>query len=199
MKIVFYILLISLICFGLFLGYKILRWIFTKKIRKTVASFLIVVISSSYFIYQLLFVKMEFIQSKVYPNLYLVKNEIKDRDSLNDIIKKMIRKEIESNSEISKKIYSENSYEAPYATFAFYTYHKNSKLNIFQDYGTAFFIDNEEDLGGIVVEDLGMYSTYKLATFNIVAHQKDTLQHYGVVQYFNDGNVVKTDTLLKSK
>ncbi|WGH75179.1 hypothetical protein P8625_14050 [Tenacibaculum tangerinum] len=37
---------------------------------------------------------------------------------------------------------------------------------VFQDYGTAYFIDHEEDLGSFSVEDLNMYQNEKLTTFN---------------------------------
>ncbi|WP_417786500.1 hypothetical protein [Tenacibaculum sp.] len=142
---------------------------------------------------------MEFIQSNVYPNLYLVKNEIKNRDSLNSIIKKRVVEKIDLNFIANGKKYTENTHKAPYAALAFYNYSKSSRLSVFQDYGTAYFIDHEEDLGGFSVEDLSMYQNEKLATFNIHPYKKDSTQYYGVLEYYRNGNVMKTDTIVLQK
>ncbi|NJM79134.1 MAG: hypothetical protein HC854_04895 [Flavobacterium sp.] len=45
---------------------------------------------------------MEFIQSKVIPNLYLVKNPIKNKDSLQNDIKKVVLDKV--NSQIANQI-----------------------------------------------------------------------------------------------
>lgn len=196
MRIFLLLYLVLLFCLLFYLMYKIIRWIIRKKVRAYWALALLGIFLLTKIINHVFFTKMEFIQSKVYLNLYLVKNEIKDRDSLNNIIKERIMLEINNNSDITKKIYPKNTHEAPYATLAFYTYTKSSKLSMFQDYGTAYFIDNEEDLGGMVVEDLSMYQNYKLATYNIRTHKKDTTLYYGVLAYYKQGYLVKTDTLI---
>lgn len=192
MGILLIIFLVILASIGLFLLYKIVRWVFQKKARMFGALFLIGSSILGITIHRLFFVKMEFVQSKVYPNLYLVKNEIKDRDSLNKIIKERVVEMIDNNLVDTEKRYSQNTHEAPYATLAFYTYTKSSKLYVFQDYGTAYFIDNEEDLSGMIVEDLSMYQNYKLATYNIRACKNDTTRYCGILEYYKDGYIVKT-------
>lgn len=195
MEILLIIFLLLLAGLVLFLLYKILKWIAAKRVRIIVAAALLVIAIIGNTLNRLFFTKMEMIQSTVYPNLYLVKHPIKDRDSLNNIIKSKVIEVIGKNPIINQKIYSENTYEAPYATLAFYTYSKNSKLSVFQDYGTSYFIDNQEDLGGMIVEDLSMYQTQKLATYNIKAYKNDITRYYGALTYFKDAYPVKTDTI----
>nr|BFF35613.1 hypothetical protein BACT7_04750 [Tenacibaculum mesophilum] len=195
MEILLIIFLLLLAGLVLFLLYKILKWIVAKRVRIIVAAALLVIAIIGNTLNRLFFTKMEMIQSTVYPNLYLVKHPIKDRDSLNNIIKSKVIEVIGKNPIINQKIYSENTYEAPYATLAFYTYNKNSKLSVFQDYGTSYFIDNQEDLGGMIVEDLSMYQTQKLATYNIKAYKNDITRYYGALTYFKDAYPVKTDTI----
>lgn len=196
MEILVIIYLFLFLGVGIFLIYKIFKWIFAKKERiiSTLPILLITIISIT--IHQVFFIKMEFIQSNVYPNLYLVKNEIKNRDSLNNIIKKRVVEKIDLNFIANGKKYTENTHKAPYAVLAFYNYSKSSRLSMFQDYGTAYFIDNKEDLGGFSVEDLSMYQNEKLATFNIRFYKNDSTQHYGVLEYYRNGNLMKTDTIV---
>lgn len=197
MEILIIIFLLSLLGIGIFLLYKVLKWVVAKKARAIAVSSILFITIISIIMYQLFFVEMEFIQSKVYPNLYLVKNEIKDRDSLNHIIKKRVIEQIDDDFIVKGKKYTKNTHEAPYAALAFYSYSKNSRLSVFQDYGTAYFIDHEEDLGGFSVEDFGMYRSYKLAAFNIRKSKKDTTSYYGVLNYYKDGDIIKTDTFIK--
>lgn len=195
MEILLIIFLLLLAGLVLFLLCKILKWIAAKRVKIIVAAALLVIAIIGNTLNRLFFTKMEMIQSTVYPNLYLVKHPIKDRDSLNNIIKSKVIEVIGKNPIINQKIYSENTYEAPYATLAFYTYSKNSKLSVFQDYGTSYFIDNQEDLGGMIVEYLSMYQTQKLATYNIKAYKNDITRYYGALTYFKDAYPVKTDTI----
>ena len=195
MEILIIIFLLTLAGIGIWLFYKTLKWFFKRKTRFFWLSSLLVIGILGYTINQLFFIKMEFIQSNVYPNLYLVKNEIKNRDSLNNTIRKRVIKQINDDFITNGKRYTENTHKAPYATLAFYSYSKSSRLSVFQDYGTAYFIDHEEDLGGFSVEDLSMYQNEKLATFNIRLYKNDCTQYYGVLEYYEKGYPVKTDTL----
>ena len=199
MEIVFIFFLILLFGIVLFLSYKIVKWVIARKGRVVGVVSILFVTIVSVTIYQLLFVKMEFIQSNVYPNLYLVKNEVKNRDSLNNIIKKIVVEKIDLNFIDNGKKYIENTHKAPYAALAFYNYSKSSRLSIFQDYGTTYFIDHEEDLGGFSVEDLSMYQNEKLAIFNIRLYKNDSTQHYGLLEYYEKGDVVKIDTIILQK
>jgi len=197
MEIVLIIFLIATAALVFLLLYKVIRWIIAKKTRVVSILALLLIIAVGYTIKQLFFTKMEFIQSKVYPNLYLVKNEIKDREALQQIIKKKVVNMIDSSLIDHQEIYSENTSKAPYATLAFYTYNKNSQLSLFQDYGTAYFIEKKEDLGGMIVEDLSMYGKYKLAAYNLRTYKNDTTCYYGILNYYKEGYIIKTDTLLK--
>lgn len=195
MEILIIIFLLTLTGISIWLFYKTLKWFFKRKTRFFWLSSLLVIGILGYTINQLFFIKMEFIQSNVYPNLYLVKNEIKNRDSLNNTIRKKVIKQINDDFITNGKRYTENTHKAPYATLAFYSYSKSSRLSVFQDYGTAYFIDHKEDLGGFSVEDLSMYQNEKLATFNIRLYKNDSTQYYGVLEYYEKGYPVKTDTL----
>lgn len=195
MEILIIIFLLTLAGIGIWLFYKTLKWFFKRKTRFFWLSSLLVIGTLGYTINQLFFIKMKLIQSNVYPNLYLVKNEIKNRDSLNNIIRKKVIKQINDDFITNGKRYTENTHKAPYATLAFYSYSKSSRLSVFQDYGTAYFIDHKEDLGGFSVEDLSMYQNEKLATFNIRLYKNDSTQYYGVLEYYEKGYPVKTDTL----
>ena len=197
MEIVLIIFLIATAALVFFLLYKVIRWIIAKKARVFSILVLLLIIGVGYTINHLFFTKMEFIQSKVYPNLYLVKNEIEDRAALQQIIKKKVVNLIDGGLIDLQEIYPDYTSKAPYATLAFYTYNKNSQLLPFQDYGTAYFINNDEDLGGMIVEDLSMYSKYKLATYNLRTYRKDTTSYYGVLDYYKEGYIIKTDTLFK--
>ncbi len=197
MEIILVIFLIATAALVFLLLYKVIRWIIAKKTRVVSILALLLIIAVGYTIKQLFFTKMEFIQSKVYPNLYLVKNEIKDRTELQQIIKKKVVNMIDNGLIDHQEIYSENTSTAPYATLAFYTYNKNSQLSLFQDYGTAYFIEKKEDLGGMIVEDLSMYGKYKLATYNRHTYKNDTTCYYGILNYYKEGYIIKTDTLLK--
>lgn len=195
MNIILLLFLIGILCIILFILYKALRWISINRIRVYTTLALLGILILTKTIHAVFFTKMEFIQSKVYPNLYLVKHPIKDRNSLNNIIKGRVLEMIDQNLINNQKVYTENTAEAPYATLAFYAYSKNSKLSVFQDYGTAYFIENEEDLGGMIVEDLSMYQTQKLATYNIKPYKKDTTRYYGMLTYYKDAYPVKADTI----
>lgn len=94
MEILIIIFLLTLAGIGIWLFYKTLKWFFKRKTRFFWLSSLLVIGILGYTINQLFFIKMEFIQSNVYPNLYLVKNKVKNRDSLNNTIRKRVIKQI---------------------------------------------------------------------------------------------------------
>ena len=63
------------------------------------------------------------------------------------------------------------------------------------DSGTAYFIDNEEDLGGMVVEDLSMYPQYKLAIFTMTDCKNTNTNICGKLDYYENGYVSKTEMI----
>lgn len=173
-------ILISFLGLILYLIYKCIRWVFSKKVRIHFALIFMGLLMLAKTIDVLFFTKMEFIQSKVYPDLYLIKHPVKDKNALNKAIRDFITEKFEDKT--------------PNLSFRFYEYYKSWNPFIFGDSGTAYFIDNEEDLTGIVVEDLSIYKKQKLATFNTIV-KKDSTNKYGLLHFFENGYIIKTDTL----
>lgn len=157
-------------------------------------------------VYNVFFVDhhLKFVQSKVYPNLYLVDNEISDRDSLNKIIKKMAI--IKMNAEF---IGNENKFKSHYKAtdvsdsrtemdyhIDFYTYFEGWGTDPFGQAGTAHFIENEEDPGGFSSEELSHYNEYKIADLSIRFCENDTVNYYGVLRYYQHGMETISDTII---
>ena len=77
------LLIILILLFALLFGiFKLVKWTLKEKVRIKWASSILVVLLLSFVIDKLFFTKMEFIQSKVYSNLYIVENPIKDKEAL---------------------------------------------------------------------------------------------------------------------
>ncbi|WP_378174096.1 hypothetical protein [Aquimarina sp. SS2-1] len=156
----------------------------------TVVLFLSVSIGAGIIINKLFFVKMEFIQSKVYPDLYIIKNPTKDKDVLQKAIRAMVLEKTKKNSN-----YSTSDVEH---RIDFYEYTKGSFFIPFNDAGTYYFIDHEEDPGGFSVEVLDMYSNYRIAEFSLQRCQEDTSSYLGKLNYYQNAKIIKTDTILNS-
>ena len=148
--------------------------------------------------------EMKFIQSKVYPDLYLIKNGINDGDSLNRIIKKMVTEKIKREF-----IGNENKYKHKYEytggsrtdidyDLDFYTYFEGWGTNPFGEAGTAHFIEKKEDPGGFSSEELDHYGKYRIASFYIRFCEKDTVNYMGILQYYRNGENIKSDTLINT-
>ncbi|PXY40479.1 hypothetical protein DMB65_12815 [Flavobacterium cheongpyeongense] len=199
------ILLVLIVLFFGFFIY-VIFWIFKNPLRRKTALIASGTIASLLVMYNLFFVdhSMKFIQSKVYPNLYLVENEIKDRDSLNKLIKQMVIKKM--NSEFigrEEKYKSKYQYtpDSPsrtdlYYFLNFYTYFEGWGTNPFGEAGTAYFIENEEDPGGFSSEELDHYRKYKIAEFYIRFCEKDTVNYIGILKYYRNDEITKTDTII---
>ncbi|MEE3999191.1 hypothetical protein V1T75_02485 [Tenacibaculum sp. FZY0031] len=188
MEILVIIYLFLFLGVGIFLLYKILKWVVTKKVRVLGALSILLIAIISIAIYQLFIVKMEFIQSEIYSDLYLVKKPTENKNALNKSIKNFVNQKLAETKNIDTNY-----------SLRFYEYTKNWNLLVFGDYGTAYFIENEEDLGGFSVEDLNMYQKEKLAILQIYSYKKDSTQHYGILEYYEKGYPVKTDTLTLQK
>ncbi|WP_417800643.1 hypothetical protein [Tenacibaculum sp.] len=188
MEILVIIYLFLFLGVGIFLLYKILKWVVTKKVRVLGALSILLIAIISIAIYQLFIVKMEFIQSEIYSDLYLVKKTTENKNALNKSIKNFVNQKLAETKNIDTNY-----------SLRFYEYTKNWNLLVFGDYGTAYFIENEEDLGGFSVEDLNMYQKEKLAILQIYSYKKDSTQHYGILEYYEKGYPVKTDTLTLQK
>ncbi|MCU0352024.1 MAG: hypothetical protein MUF43_14540 [Flavobacterium sp.] len=201
------ILLVLIVLFFVFFIFVIV-WIFKSPFRRKIA----LIIGGSIFflllIYNIFLVdhSMKFIQSKVYPGLYLIENEINDRDSLNKLIKKMVIKKM--NIEFIGK---EGKYKSKYQFtpnspsrtdldyyLDFYTYFVGWGTDPFGEAGTAHFIENKADPGGFSSEELDHYRKYKIAEFYISFCEKDTVNYVGVLRYFRNDEITKTDTIINN-
>ena len=128
---------------------------------------------------------MEFIQSKVYPNLYLVKHPINDRDSLNKIIKNKILHEVNNPFIGNKNSNNENR-------IRFYEYTTAWGFSN----GTRHFIENEEDPGGFSSEVLNNYQELQMAYFELKQCKNDSLKYFGNLIYFKDGLEVNNEIII---
>lgn len=184
--------------------YVLIKWISKKRKRIQWACGIIGVLILINIIDSIFFTKMEFIQSKVYPNMYLIKNYINNRDSLNSIIKNRIVQKINTEF-IGKEDKYKSKYqytsESPsrtelYYSLSFYQYYSGWGTNPFGEAGTEHFIENKEDPGGFSSELLEHYDKYRIAEFDIRFCKNDTINYFGVLKYFQNGEEIKTDTII---
>ncbi|MEB2777371.1 hypothetical protein SYJ56_18800 [Algoriphagus sp. D3-2-R+10] len=190
MEIILIVFLVGLLGFILYLAYSFLRWIVKEKLRYVVFLSLAIVLVLGISIHQLFFEKMEFIQSQVYPELYLIKDPSKAKGGLHQAIQEKTLEHLRKNLPEHEVSTLATDY-----SIKFYEYTRSWSINLFADAGTSYFLENEEDLGGFVVEDLGMYSKQLLASFQFLNCNNDTNSPCGELSYFNEGQLMKTDTL----
>lgn len=115
--------------------------------------------------------KIEFIQSSVYSNLFLIKNPPKG-DSLlkKEIILFLIKNPVKDKAKLPE--------------IDFYRYSSNTK----------YFLDHEEDPGGFSSEELKNYPEDNLASFIISKCASDTTKIVG--ELFTKRNPFKGDTII---
>ena len=198
MLLILLLILLLLLIVGLYFLYRLIKWVLKEKIRIRWALTIIVVVALTSIIKIAFFTKMEFIQSKVYPNLYLVKNPIKDKDYIHRIIKKRVLQKVNAKllddngtNEFSRKLRE----EPPYG-ISFYEYDTGTFFLIpFGDAGTVHFIKNKEDPGGFSSEELYNYDQFRIAEFKVAYCKSDSLHHTGILLYYQGRDVIKTDTL----
>ena len=190
MEVILIICLLLLLVGILFLVIRFSKWILRSKMRLGVFLILLGVGIVGQGIHHLFFKNMQFIQSEVYPDLYLIKYPEKDQKVLHQAIRENVIKHLNSGVLRGKKL----AYIKGNSIF-FYKYYKALPFSIFQDAGTAYFLENEEDLGGFVTEELGMYSKYKLAEFYYAPCTTDGALYCGEIRYSNEGDFVKSESL----
>ena len=183
MGIVVIILFVLVAVITAVLSYKHLKWMFRKKQRLVAVFMLLTFVAVSYTIHKLFFVRMEFVQSKAYPDLYLVKNPVEDQ--------KMVYKAIKEKVILEK---ANASQEKPLSNLRFYEYYKGDML----EHGTAYFLKHKEKRDGMMSELFDFYPNYLLASFHIQACKEDTTQVFGRLDYYKDRKPIKTDTLFNS-
>lgn len=185
MGILIAILLIIIIGVCLWLVLKISNWVIKKRQRIVIISIASICIILGTLLYQQYFVKMEFIQSEVNPNLYIVKNPSEDMNTVNKAIREKVIQLIKNQTSKGKQSYS---------TLSFYTYSKGD----WGENGTAYFIKHEERRDGMTAELLEYYPECLLAEFTVQPCEKNNAYFYGKLEYYHEDKRIKTDTLLNS-
>ena len=198
MLFVILLFLLILLLIGVYLLFRAIKWTLKKKIRIKWALVIILVVAVTNLIKVVFFTKMEFIRSNVYPNLYLIKNPVNNRDSIHKAIEEMVLKKV--NTELLDKLeaneFSENLMNTSSYRFRFYEYYTGTFFLIpFGEAGTKHFIENEEDPEGFSSEELSHYNQYRIAEFNVGYCKNDTLHYVGRLNYYQGWDVIKTDTL----
>ncbi|RXR30115.1 hypothetical protein EQG68_11845 [Flavobacterium piscinae] len=190
MLILLLLLLLLLLFALLFAIYKLVKWTLKDKIRVKWAFTLLFALGLVIAIKKVYFTRMEFIQSKVYSNLYIVENP--EKDSL--LVKKAILEKIKEHLRTQHKQKNKLSYSNE--TDCIYFYENGGRtLGFLGEAGTSYFIDNEEDLGGFVSEELGMYPEYRLVEFYYQLPENKTNEIFGEINYFYEGKHVNTDSV----
>lgn len=193
MLILIFLLLLIILIICLDQLFRLIKWILKKEIRIKWASGLVGVIALAVLVNHLFFKNMEFIQSKVYPDLHLVKYPIKDKDSLHKIIEKMVLQKVSNHYETSSK---NTRAIVPYR-IRFYKYYSGTPFFIpFGEAGTTHFIENKEDPGGFSSEEISHYNTYHIAEFNLKYCRNDSLNYVGTINYYQDWDIIKTDIII---
>lgn len=186
MEIILNLFVLGLMILVLLILYTLLKWVLRTKARAAVVSLSVFIVVTGFTIYQLFFLKLEFIQSKVYPDLYLVDNIPKDRSILNQDIKDFVLKRIKT--QVQKQPIDAN------LSLRFYAYSKNYNPLVFGDEGTAYFVEHKEDFEGMVVENLDMYFNLKLAVLDKPICNDNT-RYCAKLHFFKEGKGVKTDII----
>lgn len=169
--------------------YKLIKWTSKDKIRVKWAVSIFTFLLLVFVIKKVFFTSMEFIQSNVYANLYIVENPIKDKDALKKAIINKIKEHLKTMHKQTKELSYSNTkniyfYEDGGMTFGF-----------LGEAGTSYFIDHEEDLGGFVTEELGMYQQYLMADFYYAPCEQEANMLCGELAFFYEGELVKTDMI----
>jgi hypothetical protein len=190
----FFLLLVILVAlYGVF---RILKWSLSTKLRRVFSLLAISLIVLVMLINTLFFQQMEFIPSKVYPNLFLIKYPVKDTIALRLAIKNKILKEFKdpfvSNNDAFKFRSTKINKNTIDYTLRFYKYTSAWGFNN----GTKHFIVNKEDPGGFSSEMLSNYDEFQLAYFNVVNCKIDSLKYRGELIFFEKGSEVGKDIII---
>ncbi|WP_268034837.1 hypothetical protein [Algoriphagus sp. PAP.12] len=166
-----------------------MKWTFKSKNRIQVFFVLMALGVTGILINHFFLKDMRFIQSEVYPNLYLVKYPDENYSVVEEAIKEKIREHLKSEHKIGKKL----SYTGENAIY-FYEL-GGMTIGFLGDAGTGYFIDHEEDLGGFVSEELGMYINYRLAEFYYESCLHDSSLYCGEINFFREGEHHRVENL----
>lgn len=173
----------------LILAFRLFKWTLKSKRRIQVALVVLVFGGVGLVIHHFFLKNMRFIQSEVYPNLYLVKYLDKDNSVVEEAIKEKIRKHLTTVHKTGKPLaYSDEN------AIYFYEY-GGTTFGFMGEAGTGYFVDHEEDLGGFVTEELGMYTDYRLAEFYYDPCAQDSTLVCGEIGWYKEGEYFKADSL----
>ena len=120
--------------------------------------------------------KREFVQSKVKPSTFLLKNLPRDDKFIKEEIKSFLSKNLPHQDSLIKKefIIAENFYQKQ---IFFYRY----------TWDTSYFIENKEDTdGGFSDNSLSDYPEDKIATFFISKCEKDSTKLVGELYFYGN-------------
>ena len=189
MLVLFMVLLVIISILLILLCFKLFKWTLKSKRRVQVFLAMLVIGLLVGVINHFFFKNMWFIQSEVYPNLYLVKYPDKNYSVVERTILEKIRQHLQTENEPGKTV----SYNRRNSVL-FYEY-GGSTFGFIGKAGTGYFLDHEEDHGGFVSEELGMYTDYRLAEFYYEPCKTDSNLLCGEISYFKEGEFFKADTL----
>ena len=150
-----------------------------------------IIITALLFLFSCKEEKIEFVQSKVKPSTFLLKNLPRDDKFIKEEIKSFLSKNLpHQNSLIKNKkkfIIAENFYQKQ---IFFYRY----------TWDTSYFIENKEDTdGGFSDNSLFDYPEDKIATFFISKCEKDSTKLVGELYFYGNAGFsskVEIDTLI---
>lgn len=190
MLILFLLIILLLLGVLIFAIFKIGKWTLKERARVKWVISIISILVLSFVVKRVFFTKMEFIQSNVYSNLYIVENPEKDASK----VKKAILNKI--NEHLITQHKQENKLSYSNETECIYFYEDGGRtLGFLGEAGTSYFIDHEEDLGGFVSEELGMYQEYRIAEFYYETAVNESNSICGELNFFEEGEFIKTDTI----
>lgn len=174
----------------MYFALRLAKWVLRGKRRTQLVGVVLAVCVLAVAIDHSFLRNMQLIQSAVYPSLYLVKYPQDDQDALHQAIRDAVAAHLRVDWPNGKKL----AYQKENSIF-FYTYYKAFPFSVFQDEGTAYFLENEEDLGGLVTEELGMYERYKLADFHYAPCTSNKALLCGELRFFNAQELVDSERL----
>jgi len=196
--IIIIVILVMLLGIIIYLLFKGMTWISKSSVRikwtLSICGFILLAV----FINKLFFEKLEFLQSKVYPNLYLIKHPPSNRSTLNNLIKQKVIQEMSKKySVLDEAYYNSNTY----VTEGFSSIDTSLK---FYEYttawgfsnGTVHFIENKEDPGGFSSEELINYYEYQLANFTFERCKIDSMRYFGNLHFYKEGNPITPPILI---
>jgi|GEM_PF-4757159 len=185
-----------IVLFVLFLGiavvllYKMGVWTFQKKNRTFTVLLMIGVLIPVFIYVQRGNPHMHFIQSNVYPQLYLVKNRVVDNKLTHRTIKEKVL-EVMNEQGMDENTTMD---EAKQFKVQFYEYTKGD----WGARGTAYFIDHEERSDGMLSELLEFYPGYLVAKTKIHPCTNNSAHYRIELHYYEARQHIKTDTLINT-